>query len=163
MDCSYPATFTGTFTGTLTVRLPDQPPVGGGGPPVYPQFPIAGYPDSPYPGQPIYRPGYPGGAPPPSFRPPSVPGGGPPVYPQFPIAGYPDSPYPGQPIYRPGYPGGAPPPSLTPIPPEPPAVDPTHARMVMYVPNTYTGQIERITFTVELPPPPSEATPKPAP
>jgi len=90
-----------------------QPPVGGGEPGI-PTFPIAGYPDFPYPSQPIYRPGYPGGERPPSFRPPGS-GGGEPGIPTFPIAGYPDFPYPSQPIYRPGYPGGERPPSFPPV------------------------------------------------
>src|SRR5262245_18156796 len=46
---------------------PAQPP--SSAPSGIPTFPLAGYPDFPYPGQPIYRPGYPGGAPPPSFPP----------------------------------------------------------------------------------------------
>ena len=55
---------------------PIMPPEGGGGEPGIPTFPIAGYPDFPYPSQPIYRPGYPGGSPP-----PNLPGGRPPEQP----------------------------------------------------------------------------------
>jgi len=54
---------------------PEQPPIAGG-PPGSPTFPISGYPDFPYPSQPIYRPGYPGGAPPPNLpglQPPTQP------------------------------------------------------------------------------------------
>jgi len=51
-------------------------------PPGTPTFPIAGYPDFPYPSPPIYRPGYPGGAPPPSL-PPGW-GQGPPIEPPTP-------------------------------------------------------------------------------
>ena|SRR5215831_4721193 len=50
--------------------------------PAVPTFPIAGYPDRPYPGQPIYMPGYPGGAPPPNL-PPGW-GQGPPTQPPTP-------------------------------------------------------------------------------
>ena len=78
-------------------------------PPGVPTFPIAGYPDFPYPSQPIYLPGYPGGGRPPSFRPPSVPG-----VPTFPIWGPPGSNFPDKPGYPPvaGHP-------LPPIPGEP--------------------------------------------
>jgi hypothetical protein len=61
------ATLTGIGVGGGPIIPPAQPP----GEPGIPTFPIAGYPDFPYPSQPIYRPGYPGGSPPPSFpRPP---------------------------------------------------------------------------------------------
>jgi len=107
---SYNAVITPYYAG----EGPGQPP-GSGGEPGVPTFPIAGYPDFPYPSQPIWLPGYPGGGRPPNLpgQPPSG-GGQPPGIPTFPIAGYPDFPYPSQPIYRPGYPGGERPPSFPP-------------------------------------------------
>ena len=61
------AYLTGLEVGGGPIIPPDQPP-STGEPPI-PTFPIAGYPDRPYPGNPIYIPGYPGGAPPPNLPP----------------------------------------------------------------------------------------------
>lgn len=98
--------------------IPDAPPATGG-PPGTPTFPIAGYPDFPYPGQPIYRPGYPGGAPPPNLPGGQPPTGGAPGTPTFPIWGPPGielppgSGYPpvaGHPLPQPPEGGGGEPP-----------------------------------------------------
>ena len=69
------ASIVGLEIGGGPIMPPDQG--GGGGEPGIPTFPIAGYPDFPYPSQPIYRPGYPGGSPPPNLRPPEQPPEGP--------------------------------------------------------------------------------------
>lgn len=72
------ASITGLGVGGGPIIPPGQPP--SGGQPGIPTFPIAGYPDFPYPSQPIYRPGYPGGAPPPNLG-----GGTPPDKPPEPV------------------------------------------------------------------------------
>jgi hypothetical protein len=121
------------LTGVMQVLgdAPVEPPPQ----PVYPSFPIA-WPDNPWPGHPIYIPGYPGGSPGPGWggRPSQPPTN--PVYPQFPIA-WPDNPWPGHPIYIPGYPGGSPGPGWGGRPPtQPPPVDKPEGGMPGQLPSS---------------------------